>query len=755
MDDNQLLSKDLEPVIPPKENRKRKREIFTVALLCILFLGLTWAEFHLIGISKKLPFVHSVFFFGLVNFNMILLLFLLFLIFRNVVKIFVERQGRLIGASLKGKLVAAFVAFSFVPTALMFAVSVFYINSSFDKWFSVKMAGVLKDSLEVTNAYYSAAKKKNYHFAHQVASSLDGKGERRTEINLKQLREIYSLDAVEFYPNLFGQRIISVAESESVPTVPPVSLEFLQKGIVQKIDASTVHHFGEGNLIRVIVPLKYSNSREEVESGAIVVSSFVPMSLISKMNDIASVYDDFKDLNPLEYPLKSIYLIILVLMTLVILFAATWLGFHLARQLSTPLESLAQAARRVARGKYNALDIRSGSAEINQLVNSFNLMTKDLEAFRKELVSKNESLKSHSRYIEVVLSNVSAGVVSLDPDEVITTMNQHAGKLLRVEPESFIGKRLRDVLSIEDYEFFLSLTSSLQQFGAQSIQKEIRPRIKKETLHLQLTLTLLLDENEKQIGVVVVFDDLSVLVNAQRAAAWREVARRIAHEIKNPLTPIKLSAERLEKKFGGQISDPVFSGCVQMIVKQVDELRDMVNEFSNFARLPQAHISRNSLNQCVDESLLLYKTAHKEISFETVLDAELIPFDFDFEQIRRVMTNLLENSIAAFEETQSSRKINVSTQFDRTLGIARLVVEDNGVGVSEEVKSRIFEPYFSTKTQGTGLGLSIVKRIIDDHNGFIRVYSVEPQGSRFVIELPVLRQGYPGTVKLEESHRNK
>jgi two-component system nitrogen regulation sensor histidine kinase NtrY len=249
------------------------------------------------------------------------------MIFRNVVKVFVERQGKVFGSSLKGKLVAAFVTFSFVPTVLMFIISVFYINSSFDKWFSAKMAGVLKSSIEVTNAYYFNAKKKNYHFAHQIAESVRPL-HNSTEIKnkIEGLRKEFSLDAVEYYPSLFGKRVVVSAEDDTVPTVPAVSLEFLQKGIKVQAEASIIHQFGDGNLVRVIVPVKEGSDR-----GAIVVSSFLPLSLVSKMDDISTAYDEFRDINPLEYPLKSIYLIILVLMTFVILLAATWFLASAAR----------------------------------------------------------------------------------------------------------------------------------------------------------------------------------------------------------------------------------------------------------------------------------------------------------------------------------------------------------------------------------------------------------------------------------------
>nr|BFD63985.1 ATP-binding protein [Bdellovibrio sp. HM001] len=709
----------------PQEFKKRRREIILVLVVSFLFGLLTWFEIRLFATSQQLPFVHSIFFFGLVNFNIILLLLLLFMIFRNVVKVFVERQGKVFGSSLKAKLIAAFVAFSFIPTVLMFIISVFYINSSFDKWFSAKMAGVLKSSIEVTNAYYFNAKKKNYHFAHQISDAIRPlKSQKEIQKKVEQLRKDFSLDAVEYYPSLFGKRVVVSAEDDNVPTVPAVSLEFLQKGIKLQAEASIIHQFGDGNLVRVIVPVQ-----EGAEKGAVVVSSFLPLSLISKMNDISTAYDEFRDINPLEYPLKSIYLYILVLMTFVILLAATWFGFYLAKQLSVPIVQLGRATRRVAGGDYTPLEVKSGSEEINDLITSFNQMTVTLE-------STLEELDQHARYTDTVLKNVSAGVISVDKAGVVTTINRHAAQLLRVDPEKYIGHSVRDLLTLEYFRTFAELQKTMHDHKIESLQKELRLNVQGEAVPLQVTLSMLKDEKGEDIGKILVFDDMTPIVNAQRAAAWTEVARRIAHEIKNPLTPIKLSAERLQRKFGATITDPAFSECTTMIVKQVDGLKNLVNEFSNFARLPQARPVVANLNSVVEESLGLYRQAHPQIDFEFTKDGDLPDFKFDPDQIKRVLVNLVDNSVSAVaKEPQPS--VKVVTRYDKDIKTVRMTVADNGEGIPAADRSRIFEPYYSTKEGGTGLGLAIVKRIIEDHNGFIRATANEPKGIKMVIEMPV------------------
>jgi two-component system nitrogen regulation sensor histidine kinase NtrY len=721
------------------ESKKRKREVIVIFCLASLFLFLTWFEVKLFGISQQLPFVHSIFFFGLVNFNIVILLLLLFLIFRNVVKVFVERRGRIYGSSLKAKLIAAFVAFSTIPTLLLFITSVFYINSSFDKWFSVKMSGVLKSSIEVTSAYYFNAKKRNYHFAHQIAQQIKGMPERKSiKSRIEKLRALYALDSVEFYPSLVGSRELVLSDDETIPMIPPVSLEFLSKGIKNKVDASLIHQFGEGNLVRVIVPISEKSSK-----GAIVVSSFVPLSLTAKMNDISSAFEEFKDINPIEYPIKSIYLIVLVLMTLVILLAGSWFGFYLAKQLSIPLVQLGKATKRVATGDYTPVLIKTGSEEIHSLVDNFNQMTSNLAKSETEVRSANESLKQtlsdldkHNRYIEVVLKNVSAGVISVDQKGKITTINRRAGNLLKIEPIRFVGRPVRELLTLEYFRTFSQLLKTMTEHKIESIQKEVKVNVQGESIPFQLTLSILKDDRGEDIGKILVFDDMTPILSAQRSAAWTEVARRIAHEIKNPLTPIKLSAERLLRKFGDQITDPAFRECTTMIVRQTEDLKNLVNEFSQFARLPQARPVVADINETISQAVALFKNAQSADVIVSDLDPHTPHFKFDPDQIKRAVVNLVDNALAAVQN-EKVKKVEVTSRFDADLKILKVTVSDSGVGIPPVMRTRIFEPYYSTKEGGTGLGLAIVKRIIEDHSGFVRALANNPTGTKMLIELPV------------------
>ena len=284
------------------------------------------------------------------------------------------------------------------------------------------------------------------------------------------------------------------------------------------------------------------------------------------------------------------------------------------------------------------------------------------------------------------------------------------------------------------------LLKTMGDHRIESIQKELKINVEGESVPLQMTLSILKDEFNNEVGKILVFDDMTPIVNAQRAAAWTEVARRIAHEIKNPLTPIKLSAERLQRKFSTTISDPAFEECTTMIIKQTEDLKNLVNEFSHFARLPQARPVIGNLNKTVEEALMIFRQSHPQVLLNFDSDPQLPDFKFDPDQIKRVLVNLIDNAIAAVAQ-EPQKSVAVQTRYDQDLKILRLTVTDTGSGIAPALRSRVFEPYYSTKEGGTGLGLAIVKRIVEDHSGFIRALPNEPQGAKMLIELPVNEVG--------------
>ncbi len=742
-----------------RERRKRRREMIAIVLLAVLFVALTVAEFRLTKVSSTLPFVNSIFFFGLLNINLVLLIGMVWLVARNVGKLFIERRRKVMGSRLKTKLVISFLAFSIIPTLALFTISAMYINSSFDKWFSLKIQNTLQASLEITRVYYRNTDQTAMHFADHIAKGIGRHLANRTGAAedvgnwvsgfLESQRELLALDAVEFYPDPIGersvaQRLASTESGEPGRQYPRLALDLLDKAFAGE-RVPVIQHIGTGDLIRCIVPVRIGGASKGQIVGVLAVNAYIPVSLVNKVDEIASVFDDYKETNPLKYPMKTTYLVILIMITLVILIVAIWVGLYMARELTVPVERLVRGAEAIGAGNLDVTVQAAGHDEIATLVQSFNRMTRDLREGRARLLEAGADLEKRRLQLEAVLSNIGTGVISIDFKGEITTFNPAAARLLGIASSDAMGRRHDSLLSGEASPLREAIGRCFESRGlTDTIQWTFKTDEGPRLLSAVITP---LRESETEWGLVVVIDDMTLLVKGQREMAWREVARRIAHEIKNPLTPIKLSAQRLQRRLGdlrGRDGE-VLQECTATIVQHTDELRDMVNEFSNFARFPEINPAQHNLNEAVSEVMSLYQQAHSDFQFTLKAQPEMPEFEFDRDQIKRVMINLLENGVAALQDWPEGKlpyapAIQVATHFNQQLQMAVISVEDNGPGMNEEVIDRVFEPYFSTKQGGTGLGLAIAKRIVNDHDGFIRVHSLPGEGTRFLIELPTRKR---------------
>jgi two-component system nitrogen regulation sensor histidine kinase NtrY len=542
---------------------------------------------------------------------------------------------------------------------------------------------------------------------------------------LEAKRKEYNLSTLGIFVGGRGETVrVEDPSLKGIFFSPPKDL--LEAGFSGK-EVSRILPVGEGEVITGIAPIINSSEKKEV-IGVVAASYFIPKSLTTKMREISQAFVDYKQLKILKKPIKTSYMMALLMVTLLIIFSATWFGFHLAKDITVPIKEMAEATHRIATGDLNFRIQMKSADEIGMLVQSFNQMTGDLQVSRYEL-------EQRKKYMEIVLKNVAAGVISVDDKGVITTINTSAEQILEIKGEDVLERKFFEVLSKEYVAQMEELLNELRSSQKDSIEKQLTGRLKGKSLTLLINLTNLKDEEGKSLGVVAVFDDLTQMIKAQRMAAWREVARRIAHEIKNPLTPIQLSAQRLRKRYLGKLPEDgaVFDECTKTIVKQVEELKGMVNEFSSFARMPASQPSPNHLNEIIREALVLFQEAHKEVHF--VFVPEHLPIlNIDRDQMKRVMINLIKNSLAAID---GEGEIKILTSYDPKLQMVRLEVSDDGRGIPEEDKGRLFEPYFSTRKTGTGLGLTIVNAIIADHNGYIRVRDNKPKGTTFLIELPV------------------
>lgn len=718
--------------------------IIVVASFLIIFL--TSAEIRLTQLSAETTIGSNIIIFGVINIVILLVILLIYLVSRNVVKLLLENRSNPVATRLRTKLVLCFVGFSLVPTLLLFFAAAGFINNTVHNWFNSQVESSLSESLEVAQTYYKNSATNTIYYGRQIsefiksAKLLNQENLPRLVALIRQKQKEYNLGVVEVYS---AQREELVRATN--PAVPkgeftnPASEDIIRG--LSGTELTRVNQIGKADLIRGIVPI-YSTWNQRDVVGAVVVNYYVPYSLVNKMREITASYHEFRQLKILKQPIRTGYILTLLLITLVLIFFAYWMGVYLANSISKPVQELLEATRAVADGKFD-IEVKNISAdEIGLLVQSFNQMTNDLRAKQhalnsanSELTSINQEIEQRRQYMEIVLRNVAAGVISIDKSGRITTINKSAEKLLNVSTGTLLGKNFGELLHDSHLDTVKEIMRDLLSAKQDSINRQIFLNVRDTRLVLHLNITILRDESGKFIGTVMVLDDLTQVIKAQRMAAWREVARRIAHEIKNPLTPIQLSAQRLRKRYLSRFNDDekVFDECTEMIIKSVDELKNLVNEFSNFARMPAIQPEPNDLNEIIRETLTLYQQAHRGVKFNFEPDKLLPPLKIDRSQIKRVIINLLENAVAAMDE---QGVVTIHTSYDPELKLASFTIADNGPGIPPEDKPRLFEPYFSTKKTGTGLGLAIVNSVVSDHNGFVRVRDNQPRGASFVVELP-------------------
>jgi two-component system nitrogen regulation sensor histidine kinase NtrY len=634
-------------------------------------------------------------------------------------------------------------------------VSSSFVTASIETWFSLQVDRALDQRREVADSYYDASAKNALYYGDQIAKQISA----RRLLRRDQLEELnafvqakqreYNLGLVQVFHATDGG-VVTLVNPEN----PAVNFSGQESDLVRSAMAgeasSRVEEAGGSDVIRGAVPIRSSDSsRPEDVVGTVVVNYLVPVALARKVGEIRAALDGYRTLQPNAGHIARVYQLELVLFSLVIVLFAIWWGFRMAKGVSGPIRALAEGTAEVARGNLDVAVETDSDDEIGFLVHSFNRMTHDLREARSGLERSNTELDQRGRYMEIVLRNIGAGVISLDAEGRIHTINPSAQRLLGIPPGvGMIGKKVEAVLSRPEHlDLFQDLGSELRSGVRESLRRQVQIPVGDDVLTLLVTVTLLQDDDGRALGTVVVFDDYSQVVRAQRMEAWREVARRIAHEIKNPLTPIQLSAQRIRRRFRDRLSaEPddgrVFEECVDTITSQVDGLKVLVNEFSSFARLPAAKPAPDDLNRLVAEATASY-AGTEGVEFEADLDPKLPTVELDRDQVRRVLTNLIDNAVAAVRERltrepgSEAGRVELRTVHDAPIQAVRLEVADDGMGIRPEDRRRIFEPYFSTKDHGTGLGLAIVSRIVADHHGYVRVHDNKPRGTRMIVELPV------------------
>ena len=731
-----------------KARQRRKRRLRYIILICLALIPfLTYLETKMFQVGKvPFPVSGNVLVFVLININVLLLLLMVFLVLRNLVQLVFERRRRFLGTRLRTKLVISFISLSLIPTTLLFFIALQFVSTSMDYWFNINVEHSLEESLNIAKNVYRDVQEDVLRHGNSIGVRLQSRRNRqlpkeKLEPLLTDMLESHDLAGLELFSD---QRVaISTILDSRIRNLelPEIQPELLRRTLNGERDLVSIQPISSGELVRGFIPIHLGS---ESNQHVLIVSRVLSSAWLERMAVISKGLEGYRQLMLLKNPIKTSLLVILLIVTLLIVFCAIWFGFYVANGLTVPIGKLADATRRVAEGELDFVVEKTSGDEMGTLVDSFNRMTRDLMGSQKQVEEANLALRGSNleldkrrRYTETILQNVAAGVISMDENGRVTTINRFAEELLKISKDEIIGKDYSSILPPNHLTMLEDFLADLFRSGKTSIQRPLRLTIRDESFFLRVNFTKLEDEFGSPLGIVLVFDNLTELEKAQRIAAWREVARRIAHEVKNPLTPIQLSAQRLRKKYLAQFGPEgdVFELCTTTIINQVDELKKLVSEFSSFARMPAIQKSMNNLAKMTREVLSLYQEAHKQITFHLIENSKVSDFCFDLTQIKRVLVNLLDNAVAMLPD---GGVVDIEISCDEEEKLVLLEVRDDGPGVKDEDKIRLFEPYFSTKKTGTGLGLAIASTIITDHDGSIRVKDNVPSGARFIIELPLL-----------------
>lgn len=738
------------------ESERRKRHVRPVWIVLILLLPCLALTFYYAQMAVPLgeesdsflPSTGYAFVLLLVNLDLIGFVVLTLLLSRNLIKAYFERRHRLVGSGFRAKLVAAFIGFSLIPTVLLALVASGLVNKAVDVWFNDQIEHVMKDSYEVARMHHAGHVSLAINSARAISHEIF-----REELLLPEQRDLlvaaiarkraeYATAGIE----IFSSKMETLTKSLD-PEVPVAVLDLPIGQLVLQVingkqELTSVQEAQTGRLVRAGVPIASGIRRGEID-GVVVVDAYVPESLLGKMESIGRQYTEYKQMKAMKNPIKAGAYLLVAVITVMILFSATWFGFYVARGITVPIQRLAEATEAIAQGDLSVRIEAKATDEIGTLVESFNRMTADLQSSKTKVEEANVSLRQSNleldrrrAYIETVVDTIAAGLLSIDRQGIITTFNPSAERMLGLWADRFRGRSANEVFKEYKLDLFQSVYDRMLVDQRDNIALEGQLDLQGRFLTIGVHCSRMKDESNKDLGFVLIFEDLSELIKAQKAAAWREVAQRIAHEIKNPLTPIQLSAQRLRKKFQDKAPDfdRICDESTQVIINEVGSLKQMLDEFSKFARMPAPHMTMNSLDDVVKEVVALYESAHREVTCVVSLDRDLPPFNFDREQIKRVLVNLCDNGIHAMNH---KGHLWITTRYDTKQRRAAVTVADEGTGIAPEDQEKLFVPYFSRKKTGTGLGLAIVRRIVTDHDGQIHAGNHQPKGALFTFELPV------------------
>jgi two-component system nitrogen regulation sensor histidine kinase NtrY len=745
------------PERPPFRDNPRLILLGILLLLAALVAMITLADRS----TEFYPdFLSEVVLYALSVADLTMLVALAFVLARNVIKLIVERRRALPFARFRAKLVAALLGMTIIPSVLVLIVGSELIRNSANRWFNPPIEEVLSSANEIAGDYFEERSGVVADHARRIAMGLPA--DRLAAGDLGVVRDAIAPEVtagrvgmVEVYQvrGEAGRPEVSALVAVEAPTLPRDHERASADRLAARVAAGSTEtraldRLDSGSeLVRAAALVRDGAGRPV---GVVVVSDPLSGELASHSRRITDAYEAYSQLKVLKRPLEGVYLSFFLMVTLMILVSATWMGLYVAKRITRPVQALAAGAREIGAGHLDHRIEPETADEFGALVDAFNAMAAELAVSRRriersriDLEHKNLEVDERRRYFETILGRIATGVIAVSADGRISAINGAAERLLSLSG-STAGEPVSVALGRDDLSPLRRLVDDQRTAVKDPAPHEISLVSDGREVRLSVAATTLVSDAGSIEGVVVVLDDVTPLIRAQRVAAWRDVARRLAHEIKNPLTPIQLCAERLRRHFSG--SPPptraLVDECTGTIVGEVESLKALVDEFSQFARMPAPRAVPSDLHALLDDALSLYHGLLRSVRIVRTYAAALPPVRVDAEQIRRVVINLVDNAIEALGGPDGTAPgggpglITIETQHDLTNGVARVMVADNGPGIPDADREKLFMPYYSTKRRGSGLGLAIVRRIVAEHGGSIEVGDNQPTGTRFTIELP-------------------
>ncbi|MCX8030708.1 MAG: ATP-binding protein [Thermodesulfovibrionales bacterium] len=635
---------------------------------------------------------------GILTFNITALLTLIFLVLKNLFKLYIERRKKIPGYRFKSRLVTIFMILILIPSSLLFIGAVSLSTDYINRFFSFPFKDSISNSVELTRLFYDIQRKRVLEHARQFAK---GNNLSSDEIYTKTL---YNL---------------------------PQNANYLLRDAFNGVEGTEIFSSHEGDIVRAVVPVINNGQQKAV----VIAELKLPKEVSLRAEKLRAFQEEFIKLESFKVPLKVNYIIVLGFLTLIIIFSGLWISLKISQGITEPIQELVIATKKVASGDMDVSVKAKTDDEVGLLISSFNEMVKDIKENKSAIERAYTELDKRRFFLETILENINSGVVFLDNNFNIITINRAACSILDISQEDLIGKSYERLIERFNSPDLVTFVESLKNSKINNVKREIKLQIGKTKKILSVYITGIREPNSKKsLGLLVVFNDLTAIIEAQKLVAKGELARNLAHEIKNPLTPIKLSTERLIKKWKEKSDDfdVSFQKLTNSIISEVESLALLAEEFAKYGRMPEIKKKPENIKELSQDVVNLFGGV-KDIKIILSADDELPLINIDKEQIRRAMINIIDNAVKACGEN-GTIKISLLSEDN----YIKIEIADNGVGIKDEEKKELFQPYFSRRKGGLGLGLAITAKIITDHDGQIFVKDNFPQGTIFIIKLPII-----------------